>query len=158
MFIDISKAYLHADVLNDSIYVEMPGEMNMPNTCGRLLRALYGTRQAARAWEEEYTKTLKGVGFQRGKCNPCVYYHPRRDVRGRRNERRPHVVEHEGEERAQQVLQSHNVHSLSPERNLVQMCKKMRLGTAGGHLLCHLVVWVARLALVVVSFLKKKKF
>ena len=77
MFIDISKAYLHADVLNDSICVELPGEMNMPNMCGRLLRALYGTRQAARAW----TKTLKGVDFQRVKCNPCMYYHPRRDVR-----------------------------------------------------------------------------
>ena len=69
MFIDISKAYLHADVLNDSIYVELPGEMNMPNMCGRLLRALYGTRQAVRAWEEEHTKTLKGADFQRGKCN-----------------------------------------------------------------------------------------
>ena len=43
MFIDISKAYLHADVLNDSIYVELPGELNMPNMCGRQLRALYGT-------------------------------------------------------------------------------------------------------------------
>ena len=53
----------------------------MPNMCGRLLRALYGIRQAARAWEEEYTKTLKGVGFQRGKCNPCMCYHSRRDVR-----------------------------------------------------------------------------
>ena len=65
MFIDISKAYLHADVLNASFYVELPEEMNMPNMCGRLLRALYGTRQAARAWEEEYAKTLKGVDFQR---------------------------------------------------------------------------------------------
>ena len=37
---DISKACLHADVLNDSIYVELPGEMNMPNMCGRLLRRL----------------------------------------------------------------------------------------------------------------------
>ena len=55
MFIDISKAYLHAEVLSDSIYVELPGEMNMPDMCGRLLRALSGTRQAARAWEEEYT-------------------------------------------------------------------------------------------------------
>ena len=81
MFIDISKAYLHADVLNDSIYVELPGEKNTPNMCGRLLRALYGTRQAARAWEEEYTKTLKGVDFQREKCNPCRCYHHRRDVR-----------------------------------------------------------------------------
>ena len=26
MFIHISKAYLHADVLNDSIYVELPGD------------------------------------------------------------------------------------------------------------------------------------
>ena len=67
MFIDISKAYLHADVLSDSIYVKM----NMPNMCGRLLRAA----------EEEYTKTLKGAGFQREKSNPCMYYHPRRDVR-----------------------------------------------------------------------------
>ena len=41
----------------------------------------YGTRQAARAWEEEYTKTFKGVDFQREKCDPFMYYHPRRDVR-----------------------------------------------------------------------------
>ena len=81
MFIDISKAYLHADVLNDSIYVELPGEMNMPNMCGRLLRALDGARQSARAWEVEYTKTLKGVDFQSEKCNPCMYYHLRRVVR-----------------------------------------------------------------------------
>ena len=52
----------------------------MPDTCGRLLRALYGTRQAARALEEEYTKTLKGAGFQRENCNRCMYYHPSRDV------------------------------------------------------------------------------
>ena len=81
MFIDISKAYLHAEVLSDNIYVELPGEMNMPGMCGKLRRALYGTRQAARAWEEEYTKTLKGAGFQRGKCNPCMYFHSDRDVR-----------------------------------------------------------------------------
>ena len=59
MFIDTSKANLHADVLNDSIHVELPGEMNMPDMCGRLLRALYGTRQAARARKEEYTKTSR---------------------------------------------------------------------------------------------------
>ena len=72
MSIDTSRAHLHADVLKDSICVELPGEMDMPDVCGRLLRALCGTRQAARAWEEEHTKTLKGAGFQREKCNPCV--------------------------------------------------------------------------------------
>ena len=46
----------------------------------RLISILRPNR-SARAWEEEYTKTLKGVDFQREKCNPCMYYHPRRDVR-----------------------------------------------------------------------------
>ena len=81
MFIDISKAYLHAEVLSDDIYVELPREMMLPNMCGRLRRALYGTRQAARAWEEEYTRTLMEVGFKRGRCNPCMFYHRERDVR-----------------------------------------------------------------------------
>ena len=69
MFIDISMACLHADVLNDSIFVELPGEVNVPDMCGRLLRALYGTCQAARAWEEECIETLQVAGFQRVKCN-----------------------------------------------------------------------------------------
>ena len=50
--------------------MSLPGEMNMPDMCGRLLCALYGTRQAATTWEEEYTKTLKRAGFQRRKCQP----------------------------------------------------------------------------------------
>lgn len=43
--------------------------------------ALYGTREAARCWEKEYTRTLMGVGFQRGKCNPCMFYHADRSLR-----------------------------------------------------------------------------
>ena len=80
MFIDISKAYLHADVLNDSIYFELPEKMNMPNVRGRLLRALYGTRQPARAWED-FTKTLKGVDFPEGEVQPVHVLSSRRDVR-----------------------------------------------------------------------------
>ena len=53
----------------------------MPDMCGRLLRALYGTRQGARTWEDGHTKTLKGASFQRAKCNPCMCYFPSRDVR-----------------------------------------------------------------------------
>ena len=36
MFIDISKAYLHADVLNSDIYVDFPAEMGMHDMCVRL--------------------------------------------------------------------------------------------------------------------------
>ena len=34
MFIDISKASLHADVINPELYVELPAEMNLPSHCG----------------------------------------------------------------------------------------------------------------------------
>ena len=81
MFIDISKAYLHADVLRDDIYVELPAEMMQPRMCGRLRKALYGTREAARCWEKEYTNTLLAAGFKRGACNPCMFHHRNRDVR-----------------------------------------------------------------------------
>ena len=81
MFVDISKAYLHAHVLSENIYVALPEEMNMPDMCGRLIMALYGTRQAARAWEEEYAQTLVNAGFRRGLANPCMFWHVERDIK-----------------------------------------------------------------------------
>ena len=42
MFIDISEAYLNANVINAELYVELPADMNLPNHCGHLNEALYG--------------------------------------------------------------------------------------------------------------------
>lgn len=70
MFIDISKAYLQ------ELYVDLPNEVKLASMCGRLRKALYGTREAARCWEKEYTELLMGVGFKRGKCNPCTAKDP----------------------------------------------------------------------------------
>jgi len=75
MFIDISKAYLHADVVDQSLFVALPKEMKMSNMCGRLRKALYGTREAAKCWEIEYSKTLEELGFIKGKTNPCLFRH-----------------------------------------------------------------------------------
>ena len=41
MFIDISKADLHADVINNELYVELPAEMNLPNRCGHLDKVVW---------------------------------------------------------------------------------------------------------------------
>ena len=38
----------------------------------RLQRAMYGTRDAAAAWEREWTKTLNSVGFESGVSNPAL--------------------------------------------------------------------------------------
>ena len=76
---DISKAYLHADVLDQDLYVELPKEMELVGQCGRLKKALYGTREAARCWEREYTKTLASIQFIRGRTSPCLFRHKSHD-------------------------------------------------------------------------------
>ena len=57
MFIDISKADLHADVINNELYVELPAEMNLPNSCGHLDKACMGqgTRPSV-----DFSQTLNG--------------------------------------------------------------------------------------------------
>ena len=78
MLIDISKAYLFALVLDNNIYVDLPPEMAEPNMCGRLKKALYGTRDAAHACEQEYTQTLNCMGFHTGESSTCIVYHDAR--------------------------------------------------------------------------------
>ena len=75
MFIHISNAYLHADVINPELYVELPAEMNLPNHCGHLKNALYGTRDAATCWENDYSTTISTKGYDRGKASPCLFKH-----------------------------------------------------------------------------------
>ena len=75
MFIDISKPYLHADVINNELYVELPAEMNLPNKCGHLKKALYGTRDAAKCWENDYSTTMATQVYVKGKTSPCLFKH-----------------------------------------------------------------------------------
>ena len=75
MFIDISKAYLHADVINPELYVELAAEMNLPNHCGYLEKALCGTMDAAKCWENDYSTTTSTQEYDRGKANPCLFKH-----------------------------------------------------------------------------------
>ena len=75
MFIDISKAYLHADVINNELYVELPAEMNLPNNCGHLKKDLNGTRDAAKCWENDSSTTMATLGYVKGKGSPCLFKH-----------------------------------------------------------------------------------
>ena len=75
MFIDISKAYLHAKVINEELYVELPAEMEKPGQCGWLKKALYGTREGAKCWEIDYSTTMMEQGYTRGRASPCLLSH-----------------------------------------------------------------------------------
>ena len=80
LFVDVKRAYFYADAIRP-VYVQLPDEDASPGTCGRLNKAMNGTRDAASNWERHYREHLESIGFQCGGSTPCVFYHPERLVR-----------------------------------------------------------------------------
>ena len=80
LVIDVSKAHLHAFVKRD-VYVALPPEVAEPGMCAKLIRSLYGMRDAPANWEELYSETLKSFKFLQGRASACCFYHPPRDLK-----------------------------------------------------------------------------
>ena len=82
IYIDISRAYFYAKSVRPT-YVKLPGEDPKSlddSCCARLLMSMYGTRDAALYWHEEYAGTLRQAGYVRGTANPCVFYNKQDDI------------------------------------------------------------------------------
>jgi hypothetical protein len=79
-FIDVRRAYFHAKARRN-IYVQLPKEDWEEGMCGKLEKAMYGTRDAAQNWEYAYCEFMTAIGFIRGVSSPCALYHPGRNVR-----------------------------------------------------------------------------
>ena len=65
------------------VYVKIPQEDLEPGEeglCGKLLLSMYGTRDAAQNWHEEYAKTLRQAGLERGVANPCLFCSKNKDL------------------------------------------------------------------------------
>ena len=76
IYVDISRAYVYAKSVRP-MYVNKPTEDPRsadPNCCGRLFMSMYGTRDAALNWHEEYAETLRKAGYVRGNAIPCLFY------------------------------------------------------------------------------------
>ena len=74
--VDVSNAFCQAELDKFEIYVDAP--RGYENLCGagkslKLLRALYGTKQASYLWQQTLSKYLISVGFKRMKTDPCVF-------------------------------------------------------------------------------------
>ena len=80
---DVSRAYMYADCEGD-MYVDLCDEDRTQECdkgmCGKLVKAMYGTRPAAKMWQKEGTKTLVDAGFKAGKTSPSIFYHAGRGV------------------------------------------------------------------------------
>ena len=72
-FIDIRRAYFHAPARR-LVYVDLPPADREPGMCGRLRKALYGTRDAAQNWEYAYVDFLIEQGVASGLATPCIFY------------------------------------------------------------------------------------
>jgi hypothetical protein len=75
--VDIKTAFLHG-VLPDSeqVYMEQPPGFEEPGKedwVMRLMKSLYGMKQASRIWNKTFHKTITSIGFERLVCEWCVY-------------------------------------------------------------------------------------
>ena len=78
-FIDMRRAYFHARARR-LVYMKLPDEDNEEGKCGRLIKAMYGARDAAQNWECEYVDFMEGIGFRRGQSTPCISGMRRREL------------------------------------------------------------------------------
>ena len=82
IYIDISRAYFYAKSVRPT-YVKLPSEDPRsagPNYCAKLLMSMYGDRDAAINWHEEYAETLRQSGYVPGIATPCSFYNGKTDV------------------------------------------------------------------------------
>ena len=82
MINDVSRAYFYAPATR-SLFIELPEEELEAgqDEVGRLNVCLYGTRDAAKEWQQTLSKHLVSIGFRRGVGHPAVFYHPKREIK-----------------------------------------------------------------------------
>ena len=82
MLVDVSRAHFYAPAVRE-VFIELPREDPLFGdgvTCGKLLKTMYGTLDAAEQWGRHYTRTLINAGFVQGKASPCHFFHPSLDI------------------------------------------------------------------------------
>ena len=71
--------------IRDSIYIKLPPEDHRAGEegiCGKLLKSLYGTRDAGANWHLAYSSFLQRIGMTQGTANPCHFREAGRNLRG----------------------------------------------------------------------------
>jgi hypothetical protein len=91
--LDVETAFLYGELL-DTVYMQLPPGLQLEaasaagervvrggggsarTECVRLLKALYGTKQASHVWHASLDRTLRKLGFRPATADPCVYTRP----------------------------------------------------------------------------------
>ena len=70
--IDVRRAYFHARA-RGRVFVRLPEEDHEGGMCRLLVKAMYGTRDAAQNWEHEYIELMANSGFVKSRATPCMF-------------------------------------------------------------------------------------
>jgi hypothetical protein len=71
---DVDTAFLYS-TLEEEIYMEQPkGYEDGTDRVCRLLKSIYGLKQASRAWYDTLKDFLEGVNMKRSRVDPCIYF------------------------------------------------------------------------------------
>jgi hypothetical protein len=70
---DVITAFLNAK-MKEKVYVRLPHGFREAGKIKRLVKALYGTKQAPHEWNGELHGTLVQLGWTRCKSEPCLYH------------------------------------------------------------------------------------
>ncbi|CEM29329.1 unnamed protein product [Vitrella brassicaformis CCMP3155] len=76
---DVNTAFLNAP-LDKPVFMECPPGYERPGYVVRLRKALYGLKEAPRAWNITLHNRLLHLGFRRHPKEPCVYLHDNKGV------------------------------------------------------------------------------
>ncbi len=73
--VDVATAFLNG-TLEEEVYMQQPPEFiksGEEHLVCKLIKSLYGLKQAGRVWNEEINAFLCSVGFHRSLADPCIY-------------------------------------------------------------------------------------
>ena len=77
LVMDVSRAHFHPPAVRE-LYINLPDEDSSPGKVGKLLRTLYGTRDAANQWDAFFNEKIAQLGYEVGMSSPCLYRHKER--------------------------------------------------------------------------------
>ncbi|GAX76780.1 hypothetical protein CEUSTIGMA_g4226.t1 [Chlamydomonas eustigma] len=70
--VDVKTAFLHAN-LDEELYVRVPADLQGGGGTFRLRKAIYGLKEASRAWYKHLKGIMEGMGFHQSTVDPGVY-------------------------------------------------------------------------------------
>ena len=70
---DVPTAFLNAPC-KEEVYIRAPEGLDLPHGSAlRLVKAMYGIKQAPRAWNDEFNSAIEALGYTRCTSDTCVY-------------------------------------------------------------------------------------